>query len=101
MLRNKYYIILAGLLSVNVYAEPNENQLYPYPYNQQVDVAARDQAYPYSPLPTQVYPSSEQSQDYYPYGQKSSQIYYGYNQAPRRYESRNGYSSGSGCSCGK
>ena len=100
MLKNKYYIILAGLLSFNVYAEPNENQLYPYPYNQQVNVVAQDQPYPYSPLPTQVYPGSEQPQDFYPYGQRSSQIYYGYNEAPRRYESRY-YSGSSGCSCGR
>ncbi len=88
MLKSTGCVVLLCLLSSYAYAEPSEDQLYPYPYNQQTSVM-RDQPYPYSPLPTQVYPSSQQPQDFYPYGQRTAQIYYGYN--------RPGY----GCSCGR
>lgn len=68
-------IITLCFISLNASAEPNPDQLYPYPTNPLVS-AAQGQPYPYSTLPNQVYPNSQQPQDYYPYGQQSTQIYY-------------------------
>lgn len=94
MLKSIFRILLTCLLSFNAYAEPLENQFSPpyQPYTQQTALA-QDQPYPYSPLPTQVYPNSVQTEDYYPYGPKSSQLYVsnGYtNPSPRQ-------SAGCGC----
>lgn len=77
MFKNVCWIIGICLLSFNVLAEPTEDQLYPaYGYGYGPTTGRVLEQYPYTQLPTQVYPSSVRSQDYYPYGQQSTQIYY-------------------------
>lgn len=75
MLKNKFWVVpFACFLSFSTFAEPTENQLYPN-YGQTSGRVVEQ--YPYTQLPTQVYPNSRLPQDYYPYGQQSTQIYYG------------------------
>ena len=75
MLKNGCWIVaFMCFISFSAYADPTEDQFYPN-YGQ---VSGRViEQYPYTQLPTQVYPNSRQPQDYYPYGQQSTTIYYG------------------------
>lgn len=85
MFKNGCLIVVTCLLSFSAVAEPTENQLYPA-YGQTTGRVLEQ--YPYTQLPTQVYPNSVKTQDYYPYGQQSTQIYYNSPASPQ-----------SGCAC--
>lgn len=117
-----FCLISTNLISTNVYAQTFGEHIDPYiPHNAQ-PAAARDEAYPYSPLPTEVYPSSQicpyyqsyrcpspfppcpgpatayanASGEIYPYNPKT-QSYHTYRYT---HVSDEGYSSGSGYSSG-
>lgn len=91
MLKIKYLIPLMCLLSSHAFAQVIVDQREPInmvndPYNP-VMAAAADQSYPYSPIPTQIYPFNPKTQSFYSYstGDLSGNYY--------------NYTGRAGCSC--